>query len=50
MTASPDVLIAGAGIVGTACAWELAKAGLQVAVIDRRFQLRAQPGRRWVIS
>jgi len=35
MTASPDVLIAGAGIVGAACAWELAKAGLRVAVIDQ---------------
>ena len=44
MTASPDVLIAGAGIVGTACAWELAKAGLQVAVIDQAFPAAGATG------
>jgi glycine/D-amino acid oxidase-like deaminating enzyme len=44
MTASPDVLIAGAGIVGTACAWELAKAGLQVAVIDQTFPAAGATG------
>lgn len=27
----------GAGIVGAACAWELSRAGLQVAVVDGRF-------------
>lgn len=37
MTASPDVLIVGAGIVGAACAWELAKAGLRVTVVDESF-------------
>jgi len=37
MTASPDVLIAGAGIVGAACASELAKAGLRVTVVDESF-------------
>ena len=37
MTASPDVLIVGAGIVGAACAWELAKAGLRVTVVDENF-------------
>ena len=31
----PDVLIVGAGIVGTACALELASAGLSVAVLER---------------
>lgn len=30
-----DAIIIGAGIVGTACAWELARARLKVAVIDR---------------
>jgi glycine/D-amino acid oxidase-like deaminating enzyme len=30
-----DALIIGAGIVGTACAYELAKAGLSVAIIER---------------
>jgi glycine/D-amino acid oxidase-like deaminating enzyme len=29
-----DVVIAGAGIVGSACAWELARLGLKVAVAD----------------
>lgn len=37
MTASSDVLIVGAGIVGAACAWELAKAGLRVTVADESF-------------
>jgi glycine/D-amino acid oxidase-like deaminating enzyme len=37
MTASPDVLIVGAGVVGAACAWEFAKAGLHVTVVDRNF-------------
>lgn len=32
---SPDVLIAGAGIVGAACALELAKAGMRVLVVER---------------
>ena len=35
--ASADVLIVGAGIVGAACALELAKAGLRVAVVEERF-------------
>jgi glycine/D-amino acid oxidase-like deaminating enzyme len=37
MTRSADVLIVGAGIVGAACAFELAKAGLRVAVLEERF-------------
>ena len=37
MTQSADVLIVGAGIVGAACAFELAKAGLRVAVLEERF-------------
>jgi D-hydroxyproline dehydrogenase subunit beta len=44
MTASPDVLIAGAGIVGAACAWELAKAGLRAAVIDQAFPAAGATG------
>ncbi len=35
MTHSPDVLIVGAGIVGAACAYELAQAGARVEVIDQ---------------
>jgi glycine/D-amino acid oxidase-like deaminating enzyme len=34
MTQSPDVIIVGAGIVGAACAYELAQAGARVEVID----------------
>jgi len=44
MTVSADVLIAGAGIVGAACAWELAKAGFQVAVIDQAFPAAGATG------
>ena len=35
MTVSADVLIAGAGIVGAACAWELAKAGGEWRILRR---------------
>jgi glycine/D-amino acid oxidase-like deaminating enzyme len=31
---SPDALVVGAGIVGAACAWELARAGVRVSVLD----------------
>ncbi len=37
MTQSADVVIVGAGIVGAACALELAKAGLRVAIVEERF-------------
>lgn len=37
MTATADVVIVGAGIVGAACAYELAKARLRVLVVDRGF-------------
>ncbi len=37
MTATFDVVIAGAGIVGAACALELARGGLSVAVADPAF-------------
>ncbi|MGH9817245.1 MAG: FAD-dependent oxidoreductase, partial [Candidatus Acidiferrales bacterium] len=31
-----DVAIVGAGIIGGAIAWELARAGLRVALLDRQ--------------
>ena len=37
MMRATDVLIVGAGIVGAACAFELARAGLRVAVVEERF-------------
>lgn len=36
MSAPQDVAIVGAGIVGAACAWALAEAGLQVTVIESK--------------
>lgn len=36
-TTTNDILIIGAGIIGAACAYELANAGLSVRVIDARF-------------
>lgn len=35
MTQNHDLIIVGAGIVGAACAWECARAGLKVLVLDR---------------
>jgi D-hydroxyproline dehydrogenase subunit beta len=35
MSQSPDVVIAGAGMVGASCAYAAARAGLNVTVIDR---------------
>ncbi len=35
MSAAPDIVIVGAGIVGAACARECARAGLRVLVLDR---------------
>lgn len=37
MSMAVDVVVAGAGIVGAACARELASAGMHVAVVDRGF-------------
>jgi D-hydroxyproline dehydrogenase subunit beta len=37
MSMAVDVLVAGAGVVGAACARELAREGLRVAVVDRGF-------------
>jgi glycine/D-amino acid oxidase-like deaminating enzyme len=44
MTVSCDVLIAGAGIVGAACAWELSKTGLRVMVVDQSFPAAGATG------
>ena len=44
MTLSADVLIVGAGIVGAACAFELAKAGLRVTVTEERFTSSGSTG------
>jgi glycine/D-amino acid oxidase-like deaminating enzyme len=44
MTVSVDVLVAGAGIVGAACALELAKARLRVAVVDQSFPAAGATG------
>src|SRR3954464_1057515 len=35
MPSSPDVLVVGAGVVGAACAFQLAAAGLRVGVLAR---------------
>jgi len=37
MSAAAEVIVVGAGIVGGACAYELAAAGLRVAVVDAGF-------------
>ena len=37
MSVSVEVAIVGAGIVGAACAYELARAGLRTIVVDRGF-------------
>jgi glycine oxidase len=34
-TSKPDVLIIGGGVIGCALAWELARAGLKVTVVER---------------
>ena len=35
MSASPDVIVIGAGVVGASVAWHLAKAGARVRVVDQ---------------
>jgi D-hydroxyproline dehydrogenase subunit beta len=37
MNVVADVIVAGAGIVGAACAWELAREGARVSVVDGGF-------------
>ncbi|MGH7503455.1 MAG: FAD-dependent oxidoreductase, partial [Longimicrobiales bacterium] len=35
MAASPDVVVAGGGVIGCAVAWEAARRGMRVAVVER---------------
>ena len=42
--ASPDIVVVGAGIVGAACANELAAAGLRVRVVDARIAAATNAG------
>jgi D-hydroxyproline dehydrogenase subunit beta len=44
MTATADVLIVGAGIVGATCAWEMARAGVRVTVVDENFPAAGATG------
>ena len=44
MRNSADVLIVGAGVVGAACAWELAKAGLRVTIVEKSFTASGATG------
>src|SRR3954454_13186182 len=37
MPSSPDVVVVGAGVVGAACAYHLAAAGVRVRLLDRAF-------------
>src|SRR3954449_2833415 len=37
MPSSPDVVVVGAGVVGAACAYQLAAAGVRVRLLDRSF-------------
>lgn len=37
VTRGPDVIVVGGGIVGAACAWELARAGVRVRVVEAGF-------------
>jgi 2-polyprenyl-6-methoxyphenol hydroxylase and related FAD-dependent oxidoreductases len=39
-----DVAIAGGGIIGATIAFELARAGLRVAVFDLKIPAKAPPG------
>ena len=41
MRAAFDVVVVGGGLVGTACAYELAQDGHRVAVVDRHDEGRA---------
>src|SRR4051812_16136072 len=37
MPSSPDVVVVGAGVVGAACAYHLARAGVRVRLLDRSY-------------
>jgi D-amino-acid dehydrogenase len=48
--AAPDVVVVGGGLVGTACAYELALDGLRVVVVDRRDPGRATDAGAGILS
>ncbi|WP_312242991.1 FAD-dependent oxidoreductase, partial [Pantoea sp.] len=45
--ASADVVIIGAGIAGSAAAWELTKQGLKVVVVEKGLVAGEQSSRNW---
>src|SRR3954449_6201520 len=44
MPSSPDVLVVGAGVVGAACAFQLAAAGVRVRLLDRSYVASGSSG------
>src|SRR3954447_12246568 len=44
MPSSPDVVVVGAGVVGAACAYHLAAAGVRVRLLDRSFVAAGSSG------
>src|SRR3954452_11858678 len=44
MPSSPDVVVVGAGVVGAACAFQLAAAGVRVRLLDRSFVASGSSG------
>ena len=44
MPSSPDVVVVGAGVVGAACAYHLASAGVRVRLLDRSYVASGSSG------
>src|SRR3954464_11740278 len=44
MPSSPDVVVVGAGVVGAACAFQLAATGVRVRLLDRSFVASGSSG------
>ena len=44
MSSSPDVVVVGAGVVGAACAYHLAAAGVRVRLLDRSYVASGSSG------
>src|SRR4051794_37522774 len=44
MPSSPDVVVIGAGVVGAACAYQLAAAGVRVRLLDRSYVASGSSG------
>ncbi len=44
MSSSPDVVVVGAGVVGAACAYHLAVAGVRVRLVDRAYPASGSSG------